>query len=102
MKKSIKLAVALAAVLVLLAVTKPNEESFETYIDKKYTPKDNSKNTELENLVNKAIKTGVNIQANTTKTYVDHTLYAMVTTKELLDEEHYIGILGFWFSTKKN
>ena len=102
MKKSIKLAVALAAVLVLLAITKPNEESFETYIDKKYTPKDNSSNTELENLVNKAIKSGVNIQANTTKTYINHTLYSEVTTKELLDTEHYIGILGFWFQTGNN
>ena len=96
MKNSIKLILLLAALLAAFAITKPDEESFEHYLEKKYTVKNNDNSNDIENLLNKALKSGVNIQAAATMTYTDHTLYAKVSTKEMLEEEHYIGILGFW------
>ncbi|MCK9167449.1 MAG: hypothetical protein EOL88_12575 [Bacteroidia bacterium] len=101
MKRSIKLAIAFAGILVIMAITKPSEESFNSFLDKKYSIEENSTQNDLEILLNKAIKSGVNVQAQTYKTYSNHTLYAEVITQEILDEERYIGIFGFWIQISR-
>jgi hypothetical protein len=101
MKNSVKLALGLAAILILMVITKPDEESFERFLAKKYDIENKNDSDDIEGLLNKALKSGVNIQANVTKTYTDKTLFAEVTTKEMLEEEHYIGLFGFWINTNK-
>lgn len=101
MKNSVKLALGLAAILIIMVVTKPDEESFEKYLEKKYDVENTEDSNDIEGLLNKALKSGVNIQANVTKTYIDKTLYAEVTTKEMLEEERYIGLFGFWINLNK-
>ncbi len=101
MRNITKLALGLAVVLIIMAVTKPDEKSFERYLEKKYDVETTEDDNDVEVLLNKVLKSGVNMQANVTKIYVDKTFYADVTTKEMLEEERYIGIFGLWINVGK-
>jgi hypothetical protein len=102
MKKGIKLILGLALILIVLAVSKPSEESFNKYTKEKYESVETSNS--LEEIANKAMtnikNASLNVQSSLTANYEDKIFFALASRDQMNVKESYLGILGFWVKIK--
>lgn len=88
MKKGV-LGISLLVVVLLLAITTPNEEDFRSW--RKSESIGNSDNA-AQLLVNRAI----GVQEDFTGQYRSYVVFATMETRVLRSDARYLGILGQW------
>ena len=89
-KMWIKVAVGVVVAIVLLAVSCPDEDSFNRWAKKALVSQSGSG---LEKAKGKALAT----QANWTADYRGHVLWATVDAYQGGTERRYVGLVGTWF-----
>ena len=78
-------------ILILLAVTKPTEESFTKIVNGINIDKDAS-------FLDKVIQKGMHIQMKLTTDVTDFPFFRVAEVDIGFDSYRYLGICGFWFS----
>ena len=86
-----KIAIVVLILLVLTAITKPSEDSFNEYIRTEL--KSNSK----DGILVKIAKGLSGIQSSLTTKYDDKTFFSTVESTVGGERHKYLGILGMWF-----
>ena len=79
----------IAAVVLALALSCPDEDSFHRWV-KKATAR------ETKSVVEQAAGALLSTQASWTADYEDHVLWATVEAYQGSDERRYLGIMGMW------
>ena len=88
MKKGI---ITILGLLVLLAITKPSEDSFNNYIQSELNSKKN------DDVLTKIAKGITKIQSDLTADYYDKIFYCISETTMGNEKHYFLGICGFWF-----
>ena len=90
-KKIAMIAIALVGAVLILALTCPDEESFNRWAKKTLV---NESGSGVEKTTGKALAT----QAKWTADYEDYVLWATVDAYQGGTERRYLGVLGIWLS----
>lgn len=85
----VKIAVAVVALILVLAVSSPDEDSFDRWAKKAMVDESGSG---LDKAKGKALAT----QANWTADYEGHVLWATVEAYQGGTRHRYLGVLGMW------
>lgn len=88
MKKGI---IFLAVILILAAITKPSENSFNNYVKSKLEIKNNDKFLDM------MAKGALQIQSNLLTQYEDKIFFSYGKTSLANTNPEFIGVFGFWF-----
>jgi hypothetical protein len=88
-KKIAMIAIAVVGVVLVLALTCPDEDSFNRWAKRSLV---NDSDSGLEKTKGKALAT----QARWTADYEDYVLWATVDAYEGGTERRYLGVLGIW------
>ncbi len=98
MKKLITILIAVTGVLLLLVITRPDEENFKSWVKKKYSTE--KVKTDSDNILDKMAEKGfakaTQVQLINSRQYEKHFLSSEIITWANLEKKKYIGILGTW------
>jgi len=88
--KALMVVVLVVGAVVVLAVTCPDEDSFDHWAKAKLTPEEGS-------VVEQAKGLALSTQAKWTADYEGHVLWATVDAYQGGSSHRFVGVLGFWF-----
>ena len=88
-KTALKVALVVIAAIVILAVSCPDEDSFDRWAEK-------TLGNESESILKEAQGKALATQAKWTADYEDHFLWATVDAYQGSTERRYVGVLGTW------
>ena len=89
MKTILTFVFAVVAVVLALAFSCPDEDSFHRFVKK-------ASAREEGNLVDEATDAVLSSQERLTADYEDHILWATVSTRRGVHRARYIGVMGIW------
>jgi hypothetical protein len=89
MKTILTVVFAIVAVVLALAFSCPDEDSFHRFHKKASAREEGS-------LIDDAADSLLGAQERLTASYDDHVLWAMVETRRGAHEERYLGVMGIW------
>lgn len=98
MKKLIRFVVVLLILAAVLAIFKPGESDFESWINKSSSKqRGNAKGDNVvEKLVDKGVTTATQVQVLSTYQYSNHYVLASVKARANGEMLNYLGVAGFW------
>lgn len=98
MKKLIRFVVILLILAGVLAIFKPADSNFESWINSSSSKqRGNAKGDNVvDKLVDKGLTTATQVQVLATYQYTDHYVVASVKARANGEKLNYLGIAGFW------
>lgn len=98
MKRLITILIIIAGVLILLVITRPDEENFKSWVKKKYSTEKVKSSTDniLDKMAEKGFAKATQIQLISSCQYERHFFSSEIITWANLEKKKYIGIIGTW------